>query len=83
LGKTIGRRIDDDAKITVRGKAMYSKAANRIEDILGSDMVGTAAFRTNAWALVPDAKSKVGDIFAPFVNARPTRTRFRRLEWGT
>jgi hypothetical protein len=61
--RVIGRRIDNDARITLRGKAMYSKAANRIEDILGSDFVGTAALRTNAWELQPDAQSKAGDIF--------------------
>jgi hypothetical protein len=62
-GRPIGRRIDDDARITMRGKVMYSKAANKIEDILGSDMVGTGALRTNAWDLQPDALSKAGDIF--------------------
>ena len=62
-GKVIGRRIDDDARIVLRGKVMYSKAANRIEDILGADMLGTGALRTNAWELQPDAQSKAGDIF--------------------
>ena len=62
-GRPIGRRIDDDARITMRGKVMYSKAANKIEDIPGSDMVGTAVLRTNAWDLQPDAQSKAGDIF--------------------
>ena len=62
-GKVIGRRIDDDARIVLRGKVMYSTAANRIEDILGADMLGTGALRTNAWELQPDAKSKAGDIF--------------------
>jgi hypothetical protein len=61
--KVIGRRIDDDARIVLRGKVMYSKAANRIEDILGADMLGTGALRTNAWELQPDAQSKAGDIF--------------------
>lgn len=62
-GKPIGRRIDDDARITVRGKAMYSRAANRIEDVLGSDFVGTSVLQTNAWLLMPDASSSAGDIF--------------------
>jgi hypothetical protein len=62
-GRMIGRRIDDDARITLRGKVMYSKAANKIEDLFGSDLLGTAALRTNAWELQPDAQSKVGDIF--------------------
>jgi hypothetical protein len=63
-GRPIGRRIDDDARITLRGKAMYSPAANAIEDLFGSDLVGTGALRTNAWELVPDAESHAGDIFA-------------------
>ena len=62
-GRMIGRRIDDDARIVLRGKAMYSTAANRIEDVLGADMVGTGALKTNAWELQPDAKSNAGDIF--------------------
>ena len=62
-GKLIGRRIDNDARITSRGKAMYSTAANAIENLFGSDMVGTGVLRTNAWELVPDAQSNAGDIF--------------------
>lgn len=62
-GQVIGRRIDDDARITVRGKAMYSIAANRIEDVLGADFVGTAVLGTDAWLLTPDVESKAGNIF--------------------
>src|SRR5262249_45179829 len=50
-GRQVGRRVDDDARITVRGKAMYSRAANRIEDVLGADFVGTGVLQTDAWKL--------------------------------
>jgi hypothetical protein len=63
-GRVVGRRIDDGARVTVRGKAMYSTAANAIEDTFGSELVGTGVFKTNAWDLTPDAQSSVGDIFA-------------------
>lgn len=59
----LGRRIDDDAKITVRGKAMYSTAANDIFNLFGGDAVGTSALKTDAWLLVPDVESKAGNIF--------------------
>src|SRR5262249_52381164 len=62
-GKPIGRKIDQTARITVRGKVMYSRAANRVEDVLGADFVSTGMFNTNAWLLVPDAESNVGDVF--------------------
>jgi hypothetical protein len=69
-GRTIGRRIDNDAKITLRGKAMYSTAANAIEDVFGSDAVGTGMLRTDAWQLKPDAESKVGNIFRAVKRAK-------------
>jgi hypothetical protein len=72
--RPLGRRIDDDAKITVRGKAMYSTAANAIEDLFGSDLVGTSALKTDAWLLKPDAESKAGNIFDAV-------TRFKARPW--
>jgi hypothetical protein len=56
-------QIGNDAVITLRGKVMYSTAANTVEDIFGADAVGTAVLRMNAWELQPDADSKAGDIF--------------------
>ena len=62
-GRSLGRRIDNDAVITVRGKAMYSTAANAIENLFGADLVGTSVLKTDAWLLTPDAESKAGNIF--------------------
>jgi hypothetical protein len=56
----IGRRITNGARITLRGKVMYSSAALRIEEVLGANALGTSAFGTNAWPLVPDAESLAG-----------------------
>ena len=69
-GKTIGYRIDDNVTIKIRGKAMYSTAANDIENLFGSDAVGTGVLRTDAWLLKPDAESKVGNIFRAVKRAK-------------
>lgn len=55
-----GWRIEEDARITVRGKVMYSYAALQIENMFGGDLVTRDAFGTNAWDLKPDAESRAG-----------------------
>lgn len=73
-GRPIGRRIDDDARITMRGKVMYSKAANKIEDIFGSDMVGSYA-RTHGTCNRTRCRRR--ETFSmPFAAAKPAQTSF-------
>jgi hypothetical protein len=52
--------IKADAKITQRGKVMYSHAALQIEDVLGAAAVTRDALGTNAWDLKPDVESRAG-----------------------
>lgn len=54
------RFIANDARITVRGKVMYSYAGLAIEETLGQEYVTRSALGTDAWAMKPDAESNVG-----------------------
>jgi hypothetical protein len=69
------RQVIGDNATVVRGKVMYSSAALAIEGVLGaSALVGSGAFKADAWALTPDAEStegaKLWNVIARMKNER-------------
>ncbi len=75
------RFIANDAKITERGKAMYSSAGLQIEEVLGADAVDRAALGSNAWDLRPDSESRSGQSLLNAVG-RAKSDRISAMELG-
>jgi hypothetical protein len=69
-GRTLGRRIDNNAVMLWRGRAMYSTAANDMENVFSSDLISRSVLKTDAWTLAPDAESRVGNIFGAVGRAK-------------